>query len=69
MDSARDLLDTAHSRAEEFSDMLELLMQIGKGATLRDAEESIMTASCEILKADRSDVFVLDVDREVLKTR
>ena len=69
MDSAKEALDHYHSRAEEFSDMLELLMQIGKGATLRDAESSIMVASCEILTADRSDVFVYDIDKEVLKSR
>eukprot|EP00518_Triparma_eleuthera_P018329 CAMPEP_0197560118 /NCGR_PEP_ID=MMETSP1320-20131121/22514_1 /TAXON_ID=91990 /ORGANISM="Bolidomonas sp., Strain RCC2347" /LENGTH=1008 /DNA_ID=CAMNT_0043121641 /DNA_START=116 /DNA_END=3139 /DNA_ORIENTATION=+ len=69
LDSAKEALDHYHSRAEEFSDMLELLMQIGKGATLRDAETSIMAASCDILKADRSDVFVYDIDEEVLKSR
>lgn len=69
MDSAKEALDHYHSRAEEFSDMLELLMQIGKGATLRDAGTSIMAASCDILKADRSDVFVYDIDEEVLKSR
>ena len=53
IDNAKDMLDDMQVRSEEFSDMLDLLLQIGKGTTLRDAEASIMSASCEIVKANR----------------
>ncbi|GMH57733.1 hypothetical protein TrST_g2349 [Triparma strigata] len=69
LEGAKQTLDNLHSRAEEFSNMLDLLMQIGKGATLRDAEASIMSASCDILNAERSDIFVWDPDYEVLRSR
>lgn len=69
LDSVKATLNDLHYRSEEFSNMLDLLMQIGKGATMKDAEESIMSASCEILKADRSDIFIYNEESNKLRSR
>ena len=51
--------------------MLDLLMQIGSGATLRDAERAICEAACEIVGSRECRIFMYDVDAEELvsKTR
>jgi len=56
-------------RSEEFSDMLDLLLQIGKGTTLREAEATIMSACCDIVKCDRSDLYVYEHESNVLRSR
>ena len=47
------MLNEMQVKSEEFSDMLDLLLQIGKGTTLRDAETAIMSVCCDIVKAER----------------
>ena len=60
LDEAKASLHNFHSRNEEFRQILSCLMKIGRGTNLYEAEQAIMQACCEILKSDRSDIYMFD---------
>jgi len=68
LDEAKQSLQNFHSRNEEFRNVLRCMMKIGRGTNIHEAEQAIMQASCEILKSDRSDIFLFDVCREKLRS-
>jgi len=68
LDEARMSLHKFHSRNEEFRNVLRSMMKIGRGTSIWEAELAIMEASCEILKSDRSDIFLLDKNTNCLRS-